>query len=66
MIVNGYYASFSDLVRTALRTVISDNQYDLWAKEAKEEYRKGKATVLNSPEDITAYVKNIATIARRK
>lgn len=66
LIKDGYYVSFSDLVRTALRNVISDNQYDLWAKQAKEEYRRGKGTVLQSPSDIKTYLDKIVRMAAKK
>jgi len=55
LISDGHYASFSDLVRTALRGVITDNYYDMLAKEAKEDYRRGKGIVLESNEDIKKY-----------
>ncbi len=66
LITQGYYASFSDLVRTAIRSVLSDNKYDLLAKQAKEEYRQGKGTILRSNEDIERYVKAIADEVRRQ
>lgn len=59
LISRGYFASFSDLVRTALRKVISDSQYDLLANEALKEYRQGKATVMGNRRAIRAYLTKV-------
>jgi len=66
LISEGHYASFSDLVRTALRSVISDNYYDMLAKQAKDEYRHGKGIVLESKEDITKYFDNLEKKINKK
>ena len=66
LISEGHYASFSDLVRTALRNVITDNYYDLLAKQAKEEYRRGKGVVLKSHEDIDRFLDTIMDKAKKK
>lgn len=59
LIDRGYFASFSDLVRTALRKVVRESEYDLLAEEAKEEYRQGKAVVLDTPEEIEKFVRRV-------
>jgi putative addiction module CopG family antidote len=59
LIEEGYYASFSDLVRTALRTLIVENKYDRLAKEAIEEHRLGKSKTLRSKKDIETFVNTI-------
>ncbi|KKU23325.1 MAG: hypothetical protein UX35_C0006G0001, partial [Microgenomates group bacterium GW2011_GWA1_46_15] len=37
LVQEGHFASFSDLVRTAIRDLLGKSQYDLWADEAKQE-----------------------------
>jgi Arc/MetJ-type ribon-helix-helix transcriptional regulator len=59
LIKNGYFASFSDLVRDSLRRSINLNKYDLWADEAKKELKSGKAKVLKSAKDIDEYMKDL-------
>jgi Arc/MetJ-type ribon-helix-helix transcriptional regulator len=56
LIERGFYASFSDAVRSALRNIIEKNKYDLWADEAKKEFEEGRAYVLNDKEDIDEYM----------
>jgi Arc/MetJ-type ribon-helix-helix transcriptional regulator len=55
LVSDGFYASFSDLVRDSLRKLVAQNKYDLWVEEAKEELKKGKAKVLKSKKDIDEY-----------
>lgn len=55
LVEKGFYASFSDLVRDSLRKLVAQNKYDLWAEEAKEDLKKGKAKVLKSKKDIDEY-----------
>ena len=38
LVSGGHYASFSDLVRTALRQVIVDRKYKVMIEEAKKEF----------------------------
>lgn len=59
LIKEGHYASFSDLVRTSLRMTISENKYDRIARQAMDEYRKGRATVLRSSKDVDTFVKSV-------
>jgi putative addiction module CopG family antidote len=59
LIQEGYYVSFSDLVRTALRTIIVENRYDQLAKEAIDEHRLGKSKALRSKKDIETLVNTI-------
>lgn len=59
LVKDGYYASFSDLVRDAIRQKLEAFRYARWTKEAKEDAENGKAAVLRSGDDITAYMKNI-------
>lgn len=56
----GYYVSFSDLTRTAIRNIISSNQYDLWADEAESEMKSGKTKILKNQKDINNYLDSIA------
>ena len=56
LVSNGHFVSFSDLVRTALRKLVAESKYDLWAKEAKREYEQGETKALNSKKDIKDFV----------
>lgn len=56
LIDRGHYASFSDIVRNALRLIIRTNYYDDMAQEAVEDYRQGKTKALRSKKDIDAFV----------
>lgn len=53
---NGHYASFSDLMRTALRKILNESAYDKLLDEAKKEYKSGKSIVLSNPQDIDNYI----------
>lgn len=55
LIGGGYYASFSDLARTAIRNLI-ESKYEMWVKEAKEDYKQGRTVALKTPEDISLYL----------
>ncbi len=59
LVKNGFYASFSDLVRDSLRQIVSKNKYDLWAEEAKEDLEKGRAVVLKNKKEIEEYMNSI-------
>lgn len=56
LIKQGYFASFSDLVRTALRKVLMENTYDKLALEAIRDYRLGKTKALRTKKDIDAFL----------
>ena len=55
----GYYASFSDLIRDSLRSLIARVKYDLMVKEAKIDEKTGRAKILRSAKDIDNYFKSI-------
>lgn len=57
LIDQGHYASFSDIVRSALRLIIRTNHYDQLVQEAVEDYRLGKTKVLRTKKDIDAYLR---------
>ncbi|MDP1721582.1 MAG: ribbon-helix-helix domain-containing protein [Candidatus Gottesmanbacteria bacterium] len=57
LIDQGHYASFSDIVRNALRLIIRTNYYDDMAREAVEDYRQGKTKALRTKKDIDAFVR---------
>lgn len=61
LISKGHFVSFSDLVRTALRKLLAESKYDLWAKEAINDYQKGKAQELVSKKDIEEYLQSLAS-----
>lgn len=56
LIRKGYFASFSDLARTAIRKIISESEYDILAKQAIAEHKQRKSTVLKTKKDIDRYV----------
>lgn len=60
LIDTGFYSSFSDLVRTALRNLISQNKYDLWTNEAKYELKQGKALAFKDAKNLTKYLSSKA------
>ncbi len=57
LVSQGYYASFSDLARTALRQIISQEKLNLWLKQTKNDEAKNKAVTLNSDQDIDLVLK---------
>lgn len=57
LIEGGHYASFSDLVRSALRLIIHSNRYDQMAQEAVADYRQGKTKALRTKKDIDGFVR---------
>jgi len=59
LVRDGFYASFSDLVRASIRRLIAEAKYDIWLSEAKLEEKMGKAKVLKSKKDIDDYVKSL-------
>lgn len=42
LVADGFFASFSDLVRHSLREVIAKQRYDRWAQEAKRDLKSSK------------------------
>ena len=57
LVSQGYYASFSDLARTALRQTISKEELNLRLKQTKDNEVKNKAAILNSDQDIDLFLK---------
>lgn len=57
LIDQGHYASFSDIVRSALRLIIRTNRYDQMVEEAVEDHRLGRTKVLRTKKDIREYVR---------
>jgi len=58
-IKKGYYASFSDLVRSSLRKTLLESEYDDLLKETKKEYKAGKGIVLKTKKDIDNYFESL-------
>lgn len=59
LVRDGYYASFSDLVRTALRKMIEETNYDNLARQAKKEFTQGKTQILKNSKDIGNYINSL-------
>lgn len=55
LVGSGHYASFSDLARTAIRKLI-ESKYEVWIREAKEDYKLGKTVALKTPEEVSLYL----------
>ena len=56
LIKEGQYVSFSDLVRTAIRKLIEETNYDQLAKQAKKEYLLKKSISIKKSSDINKYL----------
>jgi len=61
LITGGHFVSFSDLVRTALRKLLAESKYDLWAQVAINDYQKGKAKELSSKKEIEKYLDSLTS-----
>lgn len=59
LISKGHFVSFSDLVRTAIRKLLIESKYDLWAKEAREEYERGETKALKNKTEIKNFVNSL-------
>lgn len=55
LVKEGYYVSFSDLVRTSVRKLL-ESKYDLWVAEAKKDFKKGKLKTISNSKDIGGYL----------
>ena len=55
LILEGHYASFSDLARTALRQILRDHKLDRFVAEAKRDDKAGKTKVLKTDKDIDKF-----------
>ena len=56
LVSEGYFASFSDLVRVAMRGLIDVN-LEILTEEAIVDFHAGKTKALNSQTDIDEYLK---------
>lgn len=59
LIKDGFFVSFSDLVRHSLREIVSKSKYDLMFEETKKDIKSGKAVILKTPKDIDNYFKKL-------
>lgn len=59
LVKTGYYASFSDFVRDAIRNSLKQGQYNSWAEQAKKDRKQGKAVILKSDKDIDAFLEAV-------
>ena len=58
LIESGYFVSFSDLTRTAIRKLV-ESKYDYLIEEAKTDHAKQKLSVMSNEKDIDNYFKNL-------
>jgi putative addiction module CopG family antidote len=61
LITSGYYASFSDLTRSALRKLLEEAELAILAKKAKDEARSGSSKTLNSRLAIDTYLDSLSS-----
>ncbi len=59
LIQAGYFASFSDLVRTALRQTLTEIQLNSLANQAISEHRSGQAKTLKDAQAVAQYVDQV-------
>ncbi len=59
LVDRGFYASFSDLVRDALRQTVAKNKYDLMVEEAIDDEKNGKGIILKTKKDIEEYMNSL-------
>jgi len=59
LIATGNFVSFSDLVRTAIRKLLAESKYDVWAKEAKKDYEKGDIKALKNKTEIKNFINSL-------
>ncbi|EKD52777.1 MAG: hypothetical protein ACD_61C00244G0001 [uncultured bacterium] len=55
LVKEGYYASFSDLVRTSVRKLL-ESKYDIWVAEAKKDHKNGKLKTISDTKEIGGYL----------
>ncbi len=58
-IKKGYYASFSDLVRSSLRKTLMESELNQLLEETKAERKVGRGYVLKNKKDIDNYFKSL-------
>lgn len=63
LVDEGYYASFSDLIRDSLRKTVSlfyqKSKHELLAEDAWLEHKQGKTITLNSKEDVDRFFESL-------
>jgi Arc/MetJ-type ribon-helix-helix transcriptional regulator len=59
LVKDGFYVSFSDLVRSALRETIAQNKYEIILEETEKDLKKGKAQTLSNHKDIDNYFETL-------
>jgi Arc/MetJ-type ribon-helix-helix transcriptional regulator len=59
LVRDGYFSSFSDLVRNALRIELNKPSYDTLLKEVKEEEKRGESVILETGDDVDAFMKKV-------
>lgn len=59
LVAKGYFASFSDLTRSAMRNLLNRSSYEILLQKAKEEEKKGESVILNSDADIDAFMAKV-------
>lgn len=63
LVDEGYFSSFSDLVRTALRDLLQEMRLSQLANTAKKDYYAGEFKDLTSKEEVEKYIKSLSKSA---
>lgn len=59
LVLAGYYASLSDVIRDSLRATVHRNKYDLLADQAERDLLENKGVVFKSKEEVRRYFDSI-------
>lgn len=61
LVKKGYYSSFSDLARTAVRRAIANDHYDEILAQTKKDLKNGKGITLKNQADIDKFFKSLGS-----
>ena len=59
LVAGGYFASFSDVVRSAVRNLLTHSSYDMLLNKAKEEEKKGESIILSNDAEIDSFMAKV-------
>lgn len=55
----GFYSSFSDVIRDALRKLLEKDPYESQIREAMDDYHSGRGITVDTKEDLQNFFKNL-------
>ncbi len=59
LVAKGYFVSFSDVVRSAVRNLLNHSSYDMLLYKAKEEEKKGESVILSNDDEIDSFMAKV-------